>query len=30
MKNIDAIMTGVKKLPDIQDMGYAKELAQKG
>ncbi len=29
MKNIDAIMTGVKKLPDIQDMGYAKELAQK-
>ncbi len=29
MKNIDSIMTEVKKLPDIQDTGYAKELAQK-
>ena len=29
MKNIDPIMTDVKKLPDIQDTGYAKDLAQK-
>ncbi len=29
MKNIDPIMAEVKKLPDIQDTGYAKELAQK-
>ena len=29
MKNIDAVMNEVKKLPDIQDTGYAKELAQK-
>lgn len=29
IKNIDAIMASVKKLPDIQELGYAKELAQK-
>lgn len=29
MKNIDTVMTEVKKLPDIQDTGYAKELVQK-
>lgn len=29
MKNIDPIMNEVKKLPDIQDTGYAKELVQK-
>ncbi len=29
MKNIDSIMQEVKKLPDIQDTGYAKELVQK-
>ncbi len=29
IKNIDSIMASVKKLPDIQELGYAKELAQK-
>ena len=29
MKNIDSVMTQVKKLPDIQDTGYAREWAQK-
>jgi len=29
MKNIDDVMTHVKKLPDIQDTGYAKELVKK-
>lgn len=29
MKNIDSIMTSIKKLPDIQDTGYVKELVQK-
>ena len=29
MKNIDTVMNEVKKLPDIQDTGYAKDLAQK-
>lgn len=29
MKNIDKIMNSIKKLPDIQDTGYVKELVQK-
>ena len=29
MKNIDTVLNEVKKLPDIQDTGYAKDLAQK-
>lgn len=29
MKNIDSVMNQVKKLPDIQDTGYAREWAQK-
>lgn len=29
MKNIDKIMESIKKLPDIQDTGYVKELVQK-